>query len=111
MPVAIAALSDLQKTFAVLVVIDVFAEHGPRLAAAVLFLRLRLGLRQTELLADMIAAIFPVVAREAVGHEAFAVRRVRFNRQATVAGTVSRTRTKHLSALHVAAEQLGDLRD
>ena len=61
----IAALSDLQKPFAVLVAIDVLAEHAP--LAAGLLLWLRLGLRQTELLADVIAAGFPVVARERVG--------------------------------------------
>ena len=104
----IPALSDLEVALAVVVVIDVFGEHGPRRLAG---LRLRLGVRQTKLRADMIATIFPVVAREAVGHKAFAIRRVRFHRQATITGTVSRTRAKHFSALHVAPEQLGDLRD
>ena len=61
----IPALSDLQKPFAVLVAIDVFGEHA-QLAAAGLLLRLRLGFRQTKLLADVIAACFPVVAREAI---------------------------------------------
>ena len=61
----IAVLSDLQKPFAVLVAIDVLVEHAP--LAAGLLLWLRLGLRQTELLADVIAAGFPVVARERVG--------------------------------------------
>ena len=74
----IPALSDLQKPFAVLVVIDVFGERAP--LAASLLLRLRLGLRQTELLADVIAARLPIVARERVGYKTFAVGRVRFNR-------------------------------
>ena len=80
-------------------------------AVAVLVFGSDLGSGRPSLHADMIAAIFPVVAREAVGHKAFAIRLVRFHRQATITGTVSRTRTKHFSALHVAPEQLGDLRD
>ena len=106
----IPALSDLEKAFAVLVAIDVFGEHGP-LAGAGLLLRLRLGLRQTELLADMIAASFQLSPAKLWVTKTFAIGRVRFNRQATITGTVSRTRTQHFSALHVAPEQLGDLRD
>ncbi len=106
----IPALSDLPKTFVVFVAIDVLADNGPAALPPPVFFCAS-EFRQAELSANVLAAILPVVAREAMNHETFAMRSVRLDRQATIAGVVPWPWAKHLVAADFALEQLCNLLD